>query len=63
MTYALDAEDPGGERGTGREMEVAVGRVRAATKQCPGAAGALHSPDSRHFCNKQDKKVFGAGEY
>lgn len=60
LTYALDAEDHGGERGTGKEMEVAA--VRAATEWCPGAAGALRSPDSCHFCNKQDKKVFGAGK-
>ena len=50
------------ERGTGKEMEVAAGRLRAATEQCPGAAGSLCSPDSCNFCNKQDKKVFGAGE-
>lgn len=59
LTYALDADDHGGERGTGREIEVAASRVRAATEQRPGAAGALRSPDSCHFCNKQDKKVFG----
>lgn len=27
------------------EMEVALGRVWAATKQYPGTAEALHSPD------------------
>lgn len=37
LTYALD--DHEGEGGTAREVEVAVGRVRAATMQCPGAAG------------------------
>lgn len=62
LTYALDTEDHGGEKGTGREMEEAADRVGAATEQCPAAAGALCSPDSCHFCNKQDKKVFGAGE-
>lgn len=41
---------------------MAAGRVRAATEQCPGDAGALPGPDSCLFCNKQDKKVFGAGE-
>lgn len=46
LTYALDAERHRGEGGTAEEMEVALGRVWAATKQCPGTAGALHSPDT-----------------
>lgn len=39
LTCALDANT------TAEEMEVALGRVWAATKKCPGTAGALHSPD------------------
>lgn len=61
LTCALDAEHHRGESGAAGEMEVALGRVWAATKQCPGTAGALRSPDVVISVMNRIKRCLGLG--
>lgn len=61
LTCALDAEHHRGESGAAGEMEVALSRAWAATKQCPGTAGALRSPDVVISVMNRIKTCLGLG--